>query len=59
MNDKSEYQKGFTFRSLGIAILLLLLMAVLKQVAEVILMIPAPAEHTLPLHAIYMVFYEA
>jgi len=52
--NTSIYQKGITFRSLGILMLLLFVMAVLKQVAEVILMLPAPAEHTLPLPAVWV-----
>lgn len=47
-------QRGITFRSAGILILLLLLMAVSKQYAEVILSIPHPAEHTLPLPAVWV-----
>ncbi len=50
----SKKQPGITFKSFGILVLLMLLTVGLKQYAEVILSIPHPAEHTLPLPSLWI-----
>jgi len=50
----SHFRAGITFRSMGVLLLLLLLTTVVKQVAEVILSMPYPAEHTLPLPSLWI-----
>jgi len=49
-----KYVPGITFRSMGVLLLLMLLMVALKQYVEVILGVYYPAEHTLPLPAIWV-----
>ena len=47
-------EPGITFRSGAIFLLLLLLTVILKQYSEVILCLPALAEHTLPLPSLWV-----
>lgn len=49
-----KHEPGITFRSMGVLLLLLLLTVMLKQYSEVILCLPALAEHTLPLPSVWV-----